>query len=144
MAIDFPSSPTNGQIFTDGDHTWVYSSSLPGWKLQTQVLNAATLEINAQTGTTYTLALSDAGKLVTLSNASPISLEIPLNSSVAFPTGTQVNMAQIGAGRVTVAGAAGVTVNSALGLKTRTQYSVLTCIKTATDTWLLTGDSSVS
>lgn len=144
MAIDFPSSPTNGQIFTDGDHTWVYSSSLPGWKLQTQVLNAATLEINAQTGTTYTLALSDAGKLVTLSNASPISLEIPLNSSVAFPTGTQVNMAQIGAGRVTVAGAAGVTVNSALGLKTRTQYSVLTCIKTATDIWLLTGDSSVS
>jgi len=144
MPIDFPSSPTNGQIFTDGDHTWVYSSSLPGWKLQAQVLNAATLEINAQTGTTYTLVLADAGKLVTLDNASPISLEVPLNSSVAFPTGTQVNLAQIGAGRVTVAGAAGVTVNSALGLKTRTQYSVLTCIKTDTDSWLLTGDSSVS
>jgi len=144
MPIDFPSSPTNGQIFTDGDHTWVYSSSLPGWKLETQVLNAATLEINAQTGTTYTLVLADAGKLVTLDNASPISLEVPLNSSVAFTTGTQVNLAQIGAGRVTVAGAAGVTVNSALGLKTRTQYSVLTCIKTGTDTWLLTGDSSVS
>ena len=34
MAIDFPSSPTNGQVFTDGDKTWVYSSSLPGWQLQ--------------------------------------------------------------------------------------------------------------
>lgn len=144
MAINFPSSPTNGQLFTDGDKTWQYSSSTGAWKLETQILNAAQLEINAQTGTSYTLALSDAGKLVTLSNASPISLEIPLNSSVAFPTGTQVNMAQIGAGRVTVAGAAGVTVNSALGLKTRTQYSVLTCVKTGTNTWLLTGDSSVS
>ena len=144
MPIDFPSSPTNGQIFTDGDHTWVYSSSLPGWKLQTQVLNAAQLEINAQTGTTYTLALSDAGKLVTLSNTSAIAVTVPLNSSVAFPTGTQVNLAQTNTGRVTVAGDSGVTVNSALGLKARTQYSILTCIKTGTDTWLLTGDSSVS
>lgn len=144
MAINFPSSPTNGQLFTDGDKTWQYSSSTGAWKLETQILNAAQLEINAQTGTSYTLALTDAGKLVTLSNSSAISLEIPLNSSVAFPTGTQVNLAQIGGGRVTVAGAAGVTVNSALGLKTRTQYSVLTCVKTGTNTWLLTGDSSVS
>lgn len=144
MAINFPSSPVDGQSFTDGDHTWIFSSSTGAWKLETQILNAAQLEINAQTGTTYTLALSDAGKLVTLSNASPIALTVPLNSSIAFPTGTQVNLAQIGAGRVTVAGASGVTVNSALGLKTRTQYSVLTCIKTATDTWLLTGDSAVS
>lgn len=144
MAINFPSSPTNGQLFTDGDKTWQYSSSTGAWKLETQILNAAQLEINAQTGTTYTLALTDAGKLVTLSNASAISLTVPLNSSVAFPVGTQVNLSQVGVGRVTVAGAVGVTVNSALGLKTRTQYSVLTCIKTATDTWLLTGDSSVS
>jgi len=144
MAINFPSSPTNGQLFTDGDKTWQYSSSTGAWKLETQILNAASIEINAQTGTTYTLALTDAGKLVTLSNASAISLTVPLNSSVAFPVGTQVNLSQVGVGRVTVAGAVGVTVNSALGLKTRTQYSVLTCIKTATDTWLLTGDSSVS
>ena len=143
MAINFPSSPVNGQIFSDGDKTWVYSSSTGAWKLESQVLNAAQLEINAQTGTTYTLALTDAGKLVTLSNGSAISLTVPTNTSVAFPIGTQVNMAQINTGRVTVAGDTGVTVNSSLGLKTRTQYSVITCIKTATDTWLLTGDSSV-
>ena len=144
MAINFPSSPVNGQIFTDGDKTWVYSSATGAWKLETQILNAAQLEINAQTGTTYTLALTDAGKLVTLSNASAISLTVPTNTNVAFPTGTQVNMVQLGAGRVTVAGDTGVTVNSALGLKTRVQYSVITCIKTATNTWLLTGDSAVS
>ena len=143
MAINFPSSPVNGQIFSDGDKTWVYSSSTGAWKLQTQILNAAQLEINAQTGTTYTFDLTDAGKLVTLSNANPIALTVPTNTSVAFPVGTQINIAQLDVGRVTIAGDSGVTVNSSLGLKTRTQYSVITCIKTGTDTWLITGDSSV-
>lgn len=42
MAIDFPSSPVDGQIFTDGDHTWFYSAALPGWKLQTQTVTGPT------------------------------------------------------------------------------------------------------
>jgi len=42
MAIDFPSSPVNGQVFTDGDHTWVYSSALPGWKLEAQTVTGPT------------------------------------------------------------------------------------------------------
>ena len=96
--------------------------------------------INAQTGTTYTLVLSDASKLVTLSNASAITLTIPTNASVAYPVGTKIDLAQIGAGQVTVAGAGGVTVNATPGLKFVAQYSAATCIKTATDTWLLVGN----
>jgi hypothetical protein len=102
------------------------------------------LSINAQTGTTYTLQLSDAGQFITLSNGSAISVTVPLNSSVNFPVGTQINMMQLGAGRVTVAPVSGsVTTNSSLGLKTRTQYSIITLVQTATDVWVLTGDSSV-
>ena len=96
--------------------------------------------INAQTGTTYTTVLGDASKLVTLSNASAITVTIPPNSSVAYPTGTKIDLAQIGAGQVTVAAGAGVTVNSTPGLKFIAQYSAATCIKTATDTWLLVGN----
>src|SRR6056300_604937 len=96
--------------------------------------------INAQTGTTYTTVIGDASKLVTLSNASAITLTIPANSSVAYPVGTKIDFAQVGAGQVTVAGAGGVTVNSTPTLKLRAQYSAATCIKTATDTWLLVGD----
>lgn len=100
-----------------------------------------TLPFNAQSGTTYTLALTDAGDVVTLTNGSAITLTVPLNSSVAFPIGTQVTLAQMGAGQVTVAGAVGVTVYSADSfLKLRTQYSSGTLIKTATNTWLLIGD----
>ena len=96
--------------------------------------------LNAQTGTTYTLVLGDASKLVTLTNAGAITLTIPPNSSVAFPVGTKVDLAQLGAGQVTVAEGSGVTVNSTPTLKLRAQYSAATCIKTATDTWLLVGD----
>lgn len=96
--------------------------------------------INAQTGTTYTTVLGDASKLVTLSNASAITVTIPPNSSVAYPVGTKIDLAQTGAGQVTVAAGSGVTVNSTPTLKLRAQYSAATCIKTATDTWLLVGD----
>jgi len=96
--------------------------------------------LNAQTGTSYTTVLADASKLITLNNGSAITLTIPANSSVAYPVGTKIDLAQIGAGQVTVAGAGGVTVNSTPTLKFRAQYSAATCIKTATDTWLLVGD----
>ena len=96
--------------------------------------------INAQTGTTYTTVLADASKLVTLSNASAITVTIPPNSSVAYPVGTKIDFAQIGAGQVTIAAGSGVTVNATPSLVFRAQYSGATCIKTATDTWLLVGD----
>jgi hypothetical protein len=96
--------------------------------------------VNAQTGTSYTLALVDAGKLVTLSNAAAIALTVPTNASVAFPVGTIVDIAQIGAGSVTIAGDTGVTLNSRLGPDMGGQYAVATLVKTATDTWLLAGD----
>lgn len=100
-----------------------------------------TIPLNNQTGTTYTLVAGDAGDLVTLNNAAAITLTVPLNSSVAFATGTQVTITQSGAGEVTVAGAVGVTINSADGdLKLRTQWSAATLIKTGTNSWILIGD----
>ena len=54
--------------------------------------------------------------------------------------GAQVTVAQMGAGKVTVAGAGGVTVNATPSLGFRAQYSTATLIKTATDVWLLVGD----
>jgi hypothetical protein len=107
-----------------------------------QIAQIPFLATNAQTGTTYTLVLADQGKLVEMSNASAITLTVPLNSSVAFPTGTQINLLQTGAGQVTVAGAGGVTVNATPGLKLRAQWSSATLVKRGTDTWVLLGDLS--
>ncbi len=98
---------------------------------------------NQQTGTTYTLVLADASnKIVELSNTSAITVTVPLNSSVAYPVGSQIMLLQTNTGQVTVAGAGGVTVNSNPGLKLRAQWSSATLIKRATDTWVLVGDTT--
>jgi hypothetical protein len=114
-----------------------------------QVLTAAELDavatamiaINAQTGTTYSVVLSDDGKLVTCDNAASISLTIVPNSTAAFGIGTQINIMQLGAGTVTITAGAGVTLQSAGSkLKTDAQYAVATCAKIATDTWVVVGN----
>jgi hypothetical protein len=110
--------------------------------VQQNALATAMVAINAQTGTTYTAALTDDGKLITLDNAAAIAFTIPTNASVAFGIGTQINIMQLGAGQVTISGA-GVTLRSAGSkLKTNGQYSVATCVKIASDTWVLVGNLS--
>jgi len=96
---------------------------------------------NAQTGTTYTLVLTDAGKIVTCSNASAITLTVPPNSSVAFPTNSRIDLLQYGVGQVTIAAGSGVTIySSGSKLKLTGQYSGATLWKKASDTWVLIGD----
>lgn len=102
------------------------------------------LGINPQSGTTYSTVLDDNGKLITTSNGSAVAISIPLNASVAYPVGAQINIAQLGAGQITVSGVSGVTVVStgatAAQPKTRAQYSTLTAVQTSTDNWLVMGD----
>ena len=92
--------------------------------------------INEQTGTTYTLALTDAGKLVRVSNAEAITLTVPKNSVVAFPVNTVITIEQQGAGQITVAPVDGdVTLNKYDGLKTAGQYAIVQLVKVSTDVW---------
>lgn len=96
--------------------------------------------INAQV-TGYTLALTDAGKLVTMNLATgTMQLVIPAAASVAFPTGTHVDVARLGDAGVTVTGATGVTINATPGQKLRAKFSSSTAIKYGNDTWLIVGD----
>ena len=117
---------TDGQILE-------LESGAPAWKTK------GVTPINAQTGN-YTLVLSDIGKLITLTSSSAITLTIPTNASVAFPIGTQIDLVQMGDGKVTFADA-GVTINSKGGNKAIADKFVgVSLIKTDTNTWLLVGD----
>ena len=98
--------------------------------------------VNAQTGTTYTFVIGDAFKTVTSSNASAQTITIPPNSSVAFAVGDRIDVVMLGAGTTTITGGSGVTVN---GVSTGSgaisaQYAAVSCLKLATDTWLLMGN----
>jgi hypothetical protein len=95
---------------------------------------------NRQTAS-YTLVLGDADKLVEINNASANNLTVPLNSSVAFATGTQILLAQYGAGQTTIVATSGVTIRSnGAKLKLNAQYSGATLVKIDTNEWYLFGD----
>ena len=101
----------------------------------------ADVSTNAQAAS-YTLVLADKNKVVEMGVGSANNLTVPLNSSVAFPVGAQINILQTGTGQTTVVAAGGVTINATPGLKMRAQWSYATLIKRATDTWVLVGDIS--
>jgi len=108
-------------------------------------MRASTITANRQTGVSYTLVLSDAGKLIESNNGSANTISIPLNSSIAFEIGTQLIIAQYGAGKTRIVGIGGVTVRSAGGKSyIENQYGMATIIKIATDEWYLSGALSTS
>jgi hypothetical protein len=99
--------------------------------------------INAQTGTSYTPVLADAGKIITINNGSAIAVTIPPNSGVAYPIGSSLTFISIGAGLVTISQGSGVTIASTGGTATApiitAQHNSATAIKIATDTWQVVG-----
>jgi hypothetical protein len=96
--------------------------------------------INTKTAS-YTLALSDAGETIEMNVASGNDITIPLNSSVAFPIGSVVDIIQYGEGQTTIVPDSGVTIRSKDGnLKLTGQYSGATMYKRGTDEWVAVGD----
>jgi hypothetical protein len=96
---------------------------------------------NTQTGTTYTLVIGDKDKIVTMNNASSITVTVPPS---VFSANDMVNVVQYGAGQVTFAQGAGVTILSVgattTAPKLRTNKSGASVICTASNTFLIVGD----
>lgn len=101
------------------------------------------LTFNAQTGTTYTLQASDALGFVTCNNAGAITVTVPPS---VFSAGQQINVQQIGAGQVTFAQGAGVTITStgatASAPKITSRYGAATIICTASNVFTIIGGLS--
>jgi hypothetical protein len=126
---------TTGQVLsktsnTDMDFTWIEQDD-------------TTLAFNAQTGTTYTLVITDLGKMVTLSNAAGITLTVPPS---VFSTGNIINIQQIGVGQVTLAQGAGVTITStgatSTAPKLRARYSAASILCNGSNSFTVIGDLS--
>jgi hypothetical protein len=96
---------------------------------------------STKTTATYTFVLADSGTMVEGNSASAQTFTVPPNSSVAYPVGTAMMVRQYGAGQVTIAPGAGVTLRSrGAALKTAGQYAELALTKRAIDEWVITGD----
>jgi uncharacterized protein YbjQ (UPF0145 family) len=125
--VTYPKSHgTANQVLTtsgSGNLTW---SSAPS-------INA---NLNDQTGTTYILQASDNGKVVTLNNASAITLTVPSGLDAGF----NCMIVQKGAGIVTIA-ASGVTVANRIGFtKTAGTNAIATIVSIATNYFISGGD----
>jgi hypothetical protein len=106
----------------------------------------AKVVINSQTAT-YTVVLADnKNTLVTMNVATANDFLIPTNANVAFPIGSVINVVQTGVGKTTIeAVSSGTTTISSTGAtaaapELRTQFSAASCVKVATDSWIIFGD----
>jgi hypothetical protein len=136
-----------GAVGPNSNNTYDLGSSALRWatvyanKVDTAGPVIGHMEIDAKTGTSYTLQLSDDGKLLTFNNSSTVTVTVPPNSSVAFPVGTTIALYQLGTGQVVIQGGSEVTVESLYGASaTKGQYAMAVLTKRETDTWILSGD----
>lgn len=132
-------------IALNGSSTALLNVVLNTPTINSPTINSATLALSintVSTGFPYSFIASDLYSFVPVSSASAVTVTIPSNLSVT--TGVQLNLAQYGAGQVTVTGASGVTINSNAATpsqpKTRVQYSLITLIQVSANSWLATGD----
>jgi len=125
--VDIPTAPTSNNSAAN--------------KKYVDDMSGRYLGLSDNIGSAYTFTTLDSGKLVSVSNATAVTITVPPNSSQAFPVNSRLDFWQKGAGQITVAAGAGVTIRSSGGkLKLSGQYSAATLTKIATDEWLLFGD----
>jgi hypothetical protein len=102
--------------------------------------------LNDQTATYTAVATDNRNKLVRMNVSTANDFLIPTNASVAFPVGSVINVTQLGTGATTIKAAtpATTTINSTgatpASPQLRVRYAAASCIKVATDTWLVVGD----
>jgi hypothetical protein len=121
---------------TDDGSYWELTDESPiTWAQRT---GPAPAVINPQTGTTYTLLASDLGKVITLSNASAITVTVPSGLGEGF----NCMCIQKGAGQVTFS-PSGTTVNNRQGhTKTAGQHAVASLVADVANNFYLGGDTA--
>lgn len=124
------SSPATGLRVFDTDYGNAFTYNGTSW------FNEGVPNYNNQTGTTYTLLSSDAGKILTFDNASDITLTVP----TGLPVGFTCTIIQLGAGEV-IFTASSTTINNRGGFdRTNGQYAMATVTQRATNTFVTGGD----
>jgi len=125
-ALGYASSTTNFVI-------------MPGVAYVTNSIDA--VSINTQTNVNaYTLVLGDASKILEMNTSAGNIVSVPSSGSVAFPTGTTIDVVQINSGLTVISsGATGVTLNGSTGITSQGQWKALSMYKRADDAWTVLG-----
>ena len=120
---------TTGNISTTGN--------LTGGNTASSTIAGFAANMNPQSGITYTLTSADNGKILTLNNASAITLTIP-----TLFAGFNCMIVQLGAGQVTLS-ASGTTITNRSGFtKTGGANAIVTILGITATTFISSGDMS--
>lgn len=120
--------------FKVGDGSLSYNN-LPYWG-QTSRPGVKTIAT-----TTYTLTASDENHLLLFTNVAGCTVTFPADLTENLPVGFITHLHQEAAGQVVGVADTGAFTRAAIGLKTRVQYSSLSLIKQAANTWKIIGDA---
>ena len=105
---------------------------------------AANTKVKTITTTTYTLTATDHNTILLFTHASGCTVTGPVAASEDLYSATNAficHLHQEAAAQVTFVAEVGATTKTAIGLKTRTQYSSISIITIATSTYKIIGDS---
>lgn len=104
----------------------------------TDTLLGVNAQVNAQTGTTYTLVAADNGKVITCNNASTVTVTVPTGLGAGF----NCVVMQLGTGQVAFS-ASGTTLNNRQShTKIAGRYGAASLVAYVSNTFILSGDTS--
>lgn len=136
MAI-FTPNYLKANEFQDGQT----AGSITASRIRDFIDSIAAIYSTTQSGTSYTLALIDAGTCVEMTSSSANTVTVPTNASVAFPVYTAIRICQYGTGQTTIAAASGVTIDTPSSLLLRTRFSEVLLRQRAANEWVISGDT---
>lgn len=96
--------------------------------------------------TSYSFVITDNQKIVIGTSASTQTFTVPTNASVAFPTGTRIDVIRGGTGKVRIIPQNGtVIINSINSMQyIASQWGAVTLLKTGLNTWIMIGNLSLT
>jgi hypothetical protein len=143
-----PADGTNGGVLTTGAQTFAgaktfsgnttMNGTLTGGNTASSTISGFAANINAQSGTSYTLASTDNGKILNFTNSTAGTITLPST----LPAGFNCMVVQNGGGQLTFTGS-GVTVNNRNAFtKSAGQYSIVTILYVSSTVAITSGEMS--
>lgn len=132
-----PASGGGTTNFLRADGTWAAPAGGGG--------GSTTLTFNRRTITTdptsnYSLAVSDASKVVEMSFTGACILTVPTDTAAAIPVGSEIVVTQYGTGKVTITPSSGVLIRAtASNTIIAYQFAAVTLVKLAANEWYAYG-----
>jgi hypothetical protein len=145
-ALNFPSSPSTGSVYSANGWSWKYDGT--AWVSAMQGSGYVDMPQIIITGS-YTLGLGDVGKHLYHVTGSTATVTIPASASVYFQIGNAATVVNdFGGGTITLTSTDTMVLTTSgsgpTGDRTMASGSIATILKVAPTRWLVSGTAGVT